>query len=77
MGVIESLNIYVFSIVNQDYIILLMKRKSRKPYVSPKTFSIELKTDDVLLVGSNNPLLSTFFFGDVFSTPFDGGGEDW
>jgi len=56
--------------------ILLMRRKSRKPYVSPETTSIELKTDGILL-GSNDPLNAPLFFGDDFSTPFDGGGEDW
>lgn len=56
--------------------ILFMRRKSRKPYVSPETTSIELKTDGILL-GSNDPLNAPLFFGDDFSTPFDGGGEDW
>lgn len=56
--------------------ILLMRRKSRKSYVSPETTSIELKTDGILL-GSNDPLNALLFFGEDFITPFNGGGEDW
>lgn len=53
-----------------------MRRKTKKAYVSPTTHCVELKTEKILC-GSSNPLSVPLFLGDDYSTPFDGGGEDW
>lgn len=51
--------------------------KKKKEYESPATQVVEMKSEGILC-GSGEPSFSPmYFFGDDFSTPFDGGGEDW
>lgn len=47
----------------------------KKVYKSPTTEVVEMKSEKIICASpAFSPL---YFFGDDFSTPFDGGGEDW